>query len=71
MTLRARVTGPAALRLLPRSPRATEGRPLAVARRGVAAYRNRGKRGVYLYVEVRAAPVRVTDYTIRVTVARR
>jgi subtilisin family serine protease len=71
MTLRARITGPVSLRLIPRSPRATAGRPLAVAKRGVAAYRNRGKRGVYIYVEVRAASVRVTDYSVRVTVARR
>jgi subtilisin family serine protease len=70
MTVRARVTGPVSLRLLPRLPRADRATPLAVARRGVAAYRNRGSRGGYVYVEVRPN-VRVTDYTVRLTAARR
>jgi len=70
MVTRARVSGPVALRLLPRSRRAVTARPLAVARRGVAAYRNRTKRGAYLYVEVRPAG-RTADYTLRLTAARR
>jgi subtilisin family serine protease len=70
-TLRARVTGSVAVRLLPRSRRANRARPLAVAKRGVAAYRNRGKRGLYVYLEVRPAAVRVADYSVRLTAARR
>jgi hypothetical protein len=67
---RARVSGPVALRLLPRSRRAISARPLAVAKRGVAAYRNRTKRGAYVYVEVRPTG-RTADYTLRLTAARR
>jgi subtilisin family serine protease len=70
-TLRARVSGAVALRLLPRSRRATDGPPLAVAVRGVATYRNRGTRGVYVYVEVAPTSQRVVDYSVRLTVARR
>jgi hypothetical protein len=70
MVTRARVSGPVALRLLPRSRRATIARPLAVAKRGVAAYRNRTKRGAYVYVEVRPT-ARTADYTLRLTAARR
>jgi hypothetical protein len=70
MVTRARVSGPVTLRVLPRSRRAVGGRPLAVAKRGVAAYRNRTKRGAYVYVEVR--PIgRTADYTLRLTAARR
>jgi hypothetical protein len=70
-TLRARIVGTVALRLLPRAQRATRGRPLAVASRGVATYRNRGTRGVYVYAEVRPTSLRVADYTLRVTAAPR
>jgi len=71
MTLRARVTGTVGLRLLARSARATSGRPLAVASRGVATYRNRSRPSGYVYLEVRPTSLRVADYTVRVTVAPR
>jgi hypothetical protein len=71
MTLRAWLSGPVAVRLLPRSSRGSRARPLAVAKRGVAVYRNTGKRGAYVYVEVRTATVRAADYTLRLTAARR
>jgi hypothetical protein len=70
MTVRARVTGPVSLRLLRRATRGDRAPALAVARGGVAAYRNRGSSGLYIYVEVRPN-VRVTDYTVRLTAARR
>jgi subtilisin family serine protease len=71
MILRARSTGPVAVRVLPRSRTAEKSRPLAVAARGVAAYRNGAKLGAYVYVEVRPAGTRVADYTLRITAARR
>ena len=71
MMLRARVSGSVTVRLLPRSRVAEKARPLAVGKRGVASYRNRGKRGVYVYVEVRPSAVRMADYTVRLTAARR
>jgi hypothetical protein len=70
MVTRASVSGPVALRVLPRSRRAIIAKPLAVAKRGVAAYRNRTKRGAYVYVEVRPTG-RTADYTLRLTAARR
>jgi subtilisin family serine protease len=69
--LRAHVTGQVAVRLLPRSRTANRSRPLAVAKAGLAAYRNRTNHGVYVYVEVRPALLRVADYTLRLTAARR
>ena len=72
MVTRARVTGPVALRLLSRTPRAVTSRPLAVAKGGVAAYGNRANRGTYMYVEIRPATgARTADYTLRLTAARR
>jgi len=65
-TLRAQVTGSVRVRLL---ERATQVRALAVGKRGVATYRNRGK-GVYVYVEVRPA-VRLAEYRLRLTAARK
>lgn len=70
MVTRARVTGKVRMRLLPRSRGAVRGRPLAVAVRGVALYRNRAKRGAYMYVEVRPSG-RTADYVLRLTAARR
>ena len=66
--LHARVSGSVTLRLLARS---TKTRALAVARRGLATYRNGTTRGVYVYVEVRPFGAREASYTVRVTVARR
>jgi subtilisin family serine protease len=65
-TLRAQVTGSVRLRVL---ERATNLRALAVGKRGVAAYGNRG-RGTYVYVEVRPA-VRLAEYRLRITAVRR
>ena len=65
-TLRAQATGSVRLRVL---ERATNLRALAVGKRGVAAYRNRGK-GAYVYVEVRPA-VRLAEYRLRITAVRR
>ena len=65
-TLRAQVTGSVRVRLL---ERATHLRALAVGKRGVAAYRNRGK-GTYVYVEVRPA-VRLAEYRLRLTAVRK
>jgi hypothetical protein len=70
-TLRVSAVGPVALRLLPRSPRRTKARPLAVGKRGVAAYSNNLGHGAYVYVEVRPALVRVAEYTLHITAARR
>jgi hypothetical protein len=65
-TLRAQVTGSVRLRVL---ERATNLRALAVGKRGVAAYRNRGK-GTYVYVEIRPA-VRLAEYRLRITAVRK
>jgi subtilisin family serine protease len=65
-TLRAQVAGSVRLRVL---ERATNLRALAVGKRGVAAYPNRGK-GTYVYVEVRPA-VRLAEYRLRITAVRR
>jgi hypothetical protein len=65
-TLRAQVTGSVRVRVL---ERATHVRALAVGKRGVAAYRNRGK-GTYVYVEVRPA-VRLAEYLLRITAVRK
>ena len=70
-TLRTRYTGSVAVRLLRRTPRAERSVPLAVGKRGTVTYRNATKRGVYVYVDVRPSGVRLTDYTLRVTAARR
>ena len=64
-TLRARVTGKVTVRVLKRANHAPE---LALDKRGVAAYRNRGK-GVYVYVEVKPV-VRFADYRLRITAVR-
>jgi subtilisin family serine protease len=65
-TLRAQVTGSVVIRLLERT---THERPLAVGKRGVATYRNKGK-GLYVYAEVRPA-VRFAEYKLLLTAARR
>jgi subtilisin family serine protease len=70
-TLRARGTGQVTIRLLGRAARARKPAVVAANKNGVATYRNRGKRGVYLYAEVRPAATRTADYTLRITAARR
>ena len=71
MRLRARITGSVAVRILPRSQTAEKDRPLAVGKQGVAAYRNRTTRGVYVYVEIRPSNARAAEYTLRLSAARR
>ena len=66
--LHARVSGSVALRLLARSAKT---HTVAVARRGLATYRNGSERGAYLYLEVRPHGAREASYTVRVTIARR
>jgi Subtilase family len=70
MVLHVRATGAVALRVLPRAPRTAKTKPLAVGRRGAAAYRNTATRGTYVYVELKPA-TRAVDYTLRLTVAQR
>jgi hypothetical protein len=65
-TLRAQVTGSVLVRLIERT---TRERILAVGKHKVATYRNTGK-GVYVYAEVLPA-VRLAEYKLRVTAARR
>ncbi len=69
--LHARTSGSVAISVLPRAPRTKNTRPLAVGKRGAAAYRNNTRRGGYVYVEIRPAGVRAAEYTLRLTVARR
>jgi len=71
MRLRARITGSVAVRILPRSQTAEKDRPLTVGKQGVAAYRNRTTRGVYVYVEIRPSNARAAEYTLRLSAARR
>jgi hypothetical protein len=68
--LHVRATGAVRVRVLPRVPRTAKKAPLAVGRRGSAAYRNSTARGAYVYVELRPA-TRSLDYTLRLTAARR
>jgi subtilisin family serine protease len=70
-TVRARLTGPVAARLLTRSSNGRKARPLAVSQHDLATYRNAGKKGVYVYIEVRPVGMRAAEYTVRVTAARR
>jgi subtilisin family serine protease len=70
-TVRARLTGPVAARLLPRSSNGRKARPLAVSKHDLAVYRNAGTRGVYIYIEVRPVGTRSAEYTVRITAARR
>ena len=69
--LRVRVSGRAVVRLVPRAPITSKTRPLAVGKRGIATYRNTGRRGVYVYVEVLTNAVRTAEYVLRLTTARR
>jgi hypothetical protein len=70
MTLRARVNGAVSVRILPRFSNKKNGAPLGIGKRGLARYANKGRRGVYVYVEVRPS-VRTAEYTLRLTAARR
>ena len=70
MKLTARTTGSVALRILPRSARGNKARPLAIGKRGVAAYSNNGAHGIYVYVEVRPT-ARSAEYKLRLSAARR
>ncbi len=69
--VRASATGPVALRLLARAPKAKRPPMLASGKRGVVAFLNRTTQGRYVYLEVRPAVVRTADYIVRLRVARR
>jgi len=68
--LHLRTTGAVKTRVLPRVARVAKTAPLAVAKRGATAYRNATARGTYVYVEIQPR-LRVADYTLRLTAARR
>ena len=70
MTLRARVSGAVTVRILPRFPKGRNAAPLGVGKRGLARYANKSRRGAYVYVEIRPS-VRMAEYTLRLTAARR
>jgi subtilase family protein len=70
MTLGARVKGSVTVRILPRFPRDKKATPLGVGKHGLARYANKARRGAYVYVEVRPS-VRMAEYTLRLTAARR
>ncbi|MFL5952246.1 MAG: S8 family peptidase [Gaiellaceae bacterium] len=65
--LHVRAAGAVRVRVLPRTKK--PGRPLAVGRRGSAAYRNASPNGSYVYVELRPID-RTVEYTLRITAAR-
>jgi len=70
MTLGARVKGSVTVRILPRFPKDKKATPLGVGKHGLARYPNKGRRGAYVYVEVRPS-VRMAEYTLRLRAARR
>jgi Subtilase family len=70
MTLRARVSGAVTVRILRRFPKVKNAAPLGIGKRGLARYANKGRRGAYVYVEVQPS-VRMAEYTLRLTAARR
>jgi Subtilase family len=72
MTLQARVKGSVTVRILQRflQPRGNSAKPLGVGKHGLVRYANKSRRGVYVYVEVRPS-VRMAEYTLRLTAARR
>ena len=70
MTLQARVKGSVTVRILQRFPKGRSAKPLGVGKHGLASYANASRRGVYVYVEVRPS-VRMAEYTLRLTAARR
>ena len=69
MVLRARATGAVRLRLVRRFSKTLK-TPLAVAKGGLATFRNTAAHGVYLYVELQPI-ARSVEYRLRVTAARR
>jgi Subtilase family len=70
MTLRARVSGPVSVRILPRFAKEKKAAPLGIGKGGVARYANKARRGAFVYLEVRPT-VRMAEYTLRLTAARR
>jgi hypothetical protein len=69
MVLRVRSTGAVRLRLLRRFSQTLK-TPLAVAKHGLATFRNAADHGIYLYVELQPI-ARNVEYRLRVTAARR
>jgi hypothetical protein len=68
--LHVHVNGAAELRILPRAEHVNLARPLAVAKRGAAAFANGSAKGRYVYLELRPH-ARSVQYTLRITAARR
>lgn len=68
--LHVRAAGAVKMQLLRRAARKTKAAPLAVAKHGGLAYQNAGRRGAFVYVELRPIS-RTVEYTLRITAARR
>jgi hypothetical protein len=68
--LHVRLVGAVTARVLPRAPRTSKTRPLAVGKRRAVAYRNQHMSGTYVYVEIRPV-TRAVEYRLHITAARR
>jgi hypothetical protein len=68
--LHVRLVGAVTARVLPRAPRTSKTRPLAVGKRRAVAYRNQHTSGTYVYVEIRPV-TRAVEYRLHITAARR
>jgi hypothetical protein len=66
--LRLQSTGSVRLRVLPRFGKTNA--PLAVGAHGRATWRNSGRAGVFVYVEIRPHKAREAEYTLRLTASR-
>ena len=69
MVLRVRTTGGVTLRLLPRFSKTPKTEQLAVAKHGLAIYRNRASHGEYVYLELKPT-ARTVEYRLHITAAR-
>ena len=67
--LHAELTGGVGVRMLRRFGKTNA--PLTIGAHGRAAWRNKGRAGIYVYVEVHPARAREAEYTLRLTAARR
>jgi hypothetical protein len=67
--LHVHTTGAVKVRVLRRAPRGRS-KPLAIGKRGAAAYRNTSARGSYVYLEL-TPTAHTVEYTLRLTAARR
>ena len=66
--LRVQAAGSIGIRLLPRFGKTNA--PLAVGARGRAEWRNAGRTGIYVYVQIRPVKAREAEYTLRLTAAQ-